>query len=530
MAEKILKQIQIGDTLYELDVKYHQGYTVDEIINLSVERAKASRFIVATDAASTPAGIVWNNGTTNITGTLAADKAVVGGIYLVKHAHIEGPIEKDIYDEYVSTLNDKTAIWEKIGNTDIDLSQYCKKGTATSPAVGNTAPGGADTIDTQPNADQTAVGTVSVTYDKATGVKGAVGSNTNTNTGGAGGHSHTFTGATATISISSSGSAASNGGHNHTVTPSTAEVVNSVTGNSTNVMSAPAATDSKGDHTHSVTINTHEHAANVTAVTGVGGDGTVTAVTGVSANGTASVITGLGGSTTTVLTGVKASSTATVLTGVKASSTSTVHNASVSGTILVLTGVTAVTGVGANGTTTAVTGVGANGTVAAYTSFTPTTATVLTGVRASSTATVLTSVKATGTASVAGAVSNKTMTITSSSTGAHTHKISATTVSVLNGVTTGKEEVLSGITLAAVDGHTHSVSVSGSTTYRPTGSLNAVEDHKHIYTSPASHTHDVITTPATATGSASVPVAGHVHVVNLPNHSHGLGSHTHIQQ
>lgn len=49
-----------------------------------------------------------------------AAAATMGKIYLVKHVHSTG----DSYDEYITIQSDTTYSWEKIGNTDIDLSGY----------------------------------------------------------------------------------------------------------------------------------------------------------------------------------------------------------------------------------------------------------------------------------------------------------------------------------------------------------------------------------------------------------------------
>lgn len=54
-----------------------------------------------------------------------------GKIYLKAHAHGEG----DAYDEYIYTNN----AWEKIGNTDIDLSEYAKKTEVDSAIDGKIA-------------------------------------------------------------------------------------------------------------------------------------------------------------------------------------------------------------------------------------------------------------------------------------------------------------------------------------------------------------------------------------------------------
>lgn len=55
-----------------------------------------------------------------------ASEDTVGKIYLISHTHSE----KDIYDEYLTiiggTKETPTYSWEKIGNTDIDISGYAK--------------------------------------------------------------------------------------------------------------------------------------------------------------------------------------------------------------------------------------------------------------------------------------------------------------------------------------------------------------------------------------------------------------------
>ena len=54
-----------------------------------------------------------------------ASKDTVGKIYFIPHVHGE----KDIYDEYLTIIGTEeptTYSWEKIGNTDIDLSGYAK--------------------------------------------------------------------------------------------------------------------------------------------------------------------------------------------------------------------------------------------------------------------------------------------------------------------------------------------------------------------------------------------------------------------
>ena len=74
---------------------------------------------IATNAGSTPKDIVWDNNGTTITGTLVASSSTAGVFYLVKASTQGG---KDIYAEYVTVKNGNDYLWEKIGTTDIDLS------------------------------------------------------------------------------------------------------------------------------------------------------------------------------------------------------------------------------------------------------------------------------------------------------------------------------------------------------------------------------------------------------------------------
>lgn len=70
-----------------------------------------------------------------------ASKDTVGKIYFISHIHGE----KDIYDEYLTVIKGAeetpTYSWEKIGNTDIDLSGYAKNNhthTVTSNVTAET--------------------------------------------------------------------------------------------------------------------------------------------------------------------------------------------------------------------------------------------------------------------------------------------------------------------------------------------------------------------------------------------------------
>lgn len=83
-------------------------------------------FIVAWDGSSIPvpanipAGVVVTYNDTEYTGTLAATAAQAGAFYLVKSSTQKGTL--DVYDEYAVITTGSTKSWEKLGDTQLDLS------------------------------------------------------------------------------------------------------------------------------------------------------------------------------------------------------------------------------------------------------------------------------------------------------------------------------------------------------------------------------------------------------------------------
>lgn len=130
-----IKQVQIGTgSPYDISAKYildnsatpvEKSWT--DIVSL-VNTAKIS-FIVCSTAANTPKGVTFTpkGSSTSITGTLEAASGTTTAFYLVYH-NAGG---KDEYDEYVTT----GTAWEKLGNTDIDLTGYMAIGTNYSAAA-----------------------------------------------------------------------------------------------------------------------------------------------------------------------------------------------------------------------------------------------------------------------------------------------------------------------------------------------------------------------------------------------------------
>lgn len=76
-----------------------------------------------------PAGVVVTYNDTQYTGTLAANNATPGAFYLIKSATaVDG---KDVYDEYVPVGPDDSKVWEKIGDTQISLTDIVTNVTLT---------------------------------------------------------------------------------------------------------------------------------------------------------------------------------------------------------------------------------------------------------------------------------------------------------------------------------------------------------------------------------------------------------------
>lgn len=71
-----------------------------------------------------PAGVTVTYNGTEYTGTLAANNATPGAFYLVKSATAVD--SKDVYDEYVPVGSEGSKVWEKIGDTQIDLADIVK--------------------------------------------------------------------------------------------------------------------------------------------------------------------------------------------------------------------------------------------------------------------------------------------------------------------------------------------------------------------------------------------------------------------
>lgn len=111
-----------GNTYYIADREIR-----DVVDTLSQAVAGGIKYIVCWDGTSTPvvanipAGVKVIYNEVEYTGTLAANSADPGAFYLVKFSTQAGST-LDVYDEYVPTGASGSKTWEKIGGTQIDLS------------------------------------------------------------------------------------------------------------------------------------------------------------------------------------------------------------------------------------------------------------------------------------------------------------------------------------------------------------------------------------------------------------------------
>lgn len=92
---------------------------VEYEIKDTVARQGGIKFILSTNAATTPIGVQWKSGDIIITGTLAAADADKTAFYLVP---LEDPETSNNYREYISANTGSGYVWECLGTTSIDLS------------------------------------------------------------------------------------------------------------------------------------------------------------------------------------------------------------------------------------------------------------------------------------------------------------------------------------------------------------------------------------------------------------------------
>lgn len=90
------------------------------------------KYVVSTNAATTPSGVTWKDGSTTVTGTLAASAATEFTIYLVPDSN---DVETGSYLEYMTVKVGSTYSWEPIGTTKISIASYTLVKGATDNIV-----------------------------------------------------------------------------------------------------------------------------------------------------------------------------------------------------------------------------------------------------------------------------------------------------------------------------------------------------------------------------------------------------------
>lgn len=145
------------------DIQYPSASAVYSYVTTELGKIDQFEYKVSADAATTPEGVIWYNGTTKITGTLKASATTEYTIYLVPCKHTAAEAQQG-YDEYLTIKNSDGYVWEVLGNTrDLDLSDYVSKtATGTQDIASNLR------IKTGNQATTYKNGSISYTKDSAT--------------------------------------------------------------------------------------------------------------------------------------------------------------------------------------------------------------------------------------------------------------------------------------------------------------------------------------------------------------------------
>ncbi len=192
--------------------------TTYDICDLTAREAAAHGMAMnlCTDASNTPQGVEWMSGGTKITGTLAASASTQGAFFLVPVTTRSG---RDIYAEYVTVSDGAPApaySWEKIGTTDIDLSDlgglaYKDSASGSYTPQGSVTGGTFSGSSTTFTGNFTPQGSVAVNAAGGSGTSYTPSGSISVNAAGGSGTSYTPEGSVSApvISVSSAGATAS---------------------------------------------------------------------------------------------------------------------------------------------------------------------------------------------------------------------------------------------------------------------------------------------------------------------------------
>ena len=125
--EDILKQFEL-QIVQALHYKKSETFTKTEIqtlINTAIAGVNQFGVVKCTQASNTPYGVTFTpTGGTAITGSLTAANADSHTVYFVPSTNGTD----DVFDEYMAI----NGAWEKIGNTDVNLTNYVQKTTTVN--------------------------------------------------------------------------------------------------------------------------------------------------------------------------------------------------------------------------------------------------------------------------------------------------------------------------------------------------------------------------------------------------------------
>lgn len=325
--------------------------------------------------ATIPAGVTiyYNNGASSTTGTLAASEDTKGKFYLIYSKTQTGGL--DVFDEYATISSGSSYSWEKIGDTQIDLSNVVTSVTLNKDVA---AVLGTGTTFTNSSSN------VSFTGGTSDKVLGEDTTFTVTNPTITVTPTTTYLKATAAgATVGADGTASAITGFGAHTTDTFVKSVSAETNKKLVTTTIPNVTNVGTSSTWSFTIGTSDESE--TLIIGGGNSTTptlgtaITAATGATdSQGTgASIVTGVTiGTSASAITALGTPTTATVLTGVKMTAQPTVSlgtsTGSATGYVQVATGITSASATGgavaagSNDRVTAVTNVG-TGTAAAQT-------------------------------------------------------------------------------------------------------------------------------------------------------------------
>jgi len=199
-------------TIWQLTTTNGTTYDIED---RAARQAAAAglQLVKCTQASDTPQGVKWMDGSTEITGTLAASSSTTGKFYLVPAKNEES---KDIFSEYITvvsgTSGSETYSWEKIGDTEINFDAlgalaYKDSASGTYKRAKNVSQPSFTGSELTSTGSNTPAGTIQVNAASGSGTSYTPSGSVQVNAASGSGTSYTPEGSVAapTISVASAG-------------------------------------------------------------------------------------------------------------------------------------------------------------------------------------------------------------------------------------------------------------------------------------------------------------------------------------